>query len=128
MKVGNRGSFITNLQALEYVVGINTFRQAFDHVGLVSVVPGCLGAFRRETLEAVEGYSPDTLTEDFDLTVEILKRGQAVHMSEGVVYTAAPTTWRGLYRQRLRWFRGHVQTLLKHANVFGDPGTDCSSG
>ena len=120
VKIGNRGSFITNLQALEYVVGINTFRRAFDHIGLVSVVPGCLGAFRRDTLEDVKGYSPDTLTEDFDLTIEILKRGRAVHMSEGVVYTAGPTSWAGLYRQRLRWFRGHVQTLLKHAHVFGD--------
>lgn len=122
VKVGNRGSFITNLQALEYIVGINTFRRAFDHVGLVSVVPGCLGAFRAETLRDIEGYSADTLTEDFDLTIEILKRGQSVHMSEGVVYTSAPTTWRGLYRQRLRWFRGHVQTLRKHANVFTDRG------
>ena len=120
VKIGNRGSFISNLQALEYVVGINTFRRAFDHIGLVSVVPGCLGAFRRETLEEVKGYSPDTLTEDFDLTIEILKRGQAVHMSEGVVYTAGPKSWTGLYRQRLRWFRGHVQTLLKHVHVFGD--------
>jgi biofilm PGA synthesis N-glycosyltransferase PgaC len=122
VKVGNRGSFITNVQALEYIVGINTFRRAFDHVGLVSVVPGCLGAFRAETLHDIKGYSADTLTEDFDLTIEILKRGQSVHMSEGVVYTSAPTTWRGLYRQRLRWFRGHVQTLRKHAHVFTDRG------
>jgi cellulose synthase/poly-beta-1,6-N-acetylglucosamine synthase-like glycosyltransferase/uncharacterized protein YegP (UPF0339 family) len=122
VRVGNRGSFITNLQALEYIVGINTFRRAFDHVGLVSVVPGCLGAFRAETLRDIEGYSADTLTEDFDLTIEILKRGQSVHMSEGVVYTSAPTTWRGLYRQRLRWFRGHIQTLRKHAHVFTDRG------
>lgn len=123
VKVGNRGSFITNLQALEYIVGINTFRRAFDHVGLVSVVPGCLGAFRAETLRKVEGYSADTLTEDFDLTIEILRRGEAVHMSEAIVQTYAPTTWRGLYRQRLRWFRGHVQTLRKHVGVFSDP--DC---
>lgn len=119
-KIGNRGSFITNLQALEYIVGINTFRRALDHVGLVSVVPGCLGAFQRDVLEDIKGYSADTLTEDFDLTIEILKRGNSVHMSEGVVYTAGPTTWRGLYRQRLRWFRGHVQTMRKHAHVFGD--------
>ena len=117
VKVGNRHSFLTRLQAFEYVLGINTFRRAFDHVGLVSVVPGCLGAFRRETLEEIQGYSADTLTEDFDLTIEILKRDQPVHMSEGVVYTYAPATWRGLYRQRLRWFRGHVQTILKHRRV-----------
>ena len=121
VKVGNRGSFITNLQALEYIVGINTFRRAFDHVGLVSVVPGCLGAFRAETLREIGGYSADTLTEDFDLTIEILKRGQSVHMGEGIVYTYAPTKWRDLYRQRLRWYRGQVQTLRKHVGVFSDP-------
>ncbi|WP_096389598.1 DUF1508 domain-containing protein [Halopenitus persicus] len=121
VKVGNRGSFITNLQALEYIVGINTFRRAFDHVGLVSVVPGCLGAFRADTLREVGGYSADTLTEDFDLTIEILKRGRSVHMSEGIVYTYAPTNWRGLYRQRLRWYRGQIQTLRKHVGVFSDP-------
>jgi cellulose synthase/poly-beta-1,6-N-acetylglucosamine synthase-like glycosyltransferase/uncharacterized protein YegP (UPF0339 family) len=120
VKVGNRGRFVTKLQALEYVVGINTFRRAFDHVGLVSVVPGCLGAFRKEVLEEVEGYSDDTLTEDFDLTIEILKRGHSVHASEGVVYTEAPDTWRGLYRQRKRWYRGNVQTLWKHASIFVD--------
>ncbi len=120
VKVGNRGSFITNLQALEYIVGINTFRRAFDHVGLVSVVPGCLGAFKADALREVKGYSADTLTEDFDLTIAILKTGRNVHMSEGVVYTYAPTEWRGLYRQRLRWYRGHVQTLRKHADVFSD--------
>lgn len=122
VKVGNRHSFLTRIQAFEYVLGINTFRRAFDHVGLVSVVPGCLGAFRRETLEEIQGYSADTLTEDFDLTIEILKRGQPVHMSEGVVYTYAPTTWQGLYRQRLRWFRGHVQTILKHRSVLTGAG------
>lgn len=122
VKVGNRNSFITRIQAFEYILGINTFRRAFDHVGLVSVVPGCLGAFRKETLEAVEGYSADTLTEDFDLTIEILKRGRSVHMSEGAVYTHAPTTWGGLYRQRLRWFRGHVQTIRKHRGVLTGTG------
>lgn len=124
VKVGNRESFITRLQALEYIVGINTFRRAFDHGGLVSVVPGCLGAFRKEALEEVGGYSADTLTEDFDLTIELLRRGYPVHASEAIVYTYAPTFWTGLYRQRLRWYRGNLQTLLKHRDVFFEGGND----
>jgi len=120
IKVVNRGSFVTNLQALEYIVGINTFRRAFDLLGVVTVVPGSLGAFRRETLHSVGGYSGDTVTEDFDLTIEILKAGHAIHASEGVVYTEGPETWRDLYQQRLRWFGGNIQTLMKHLEVFRD--------
>ncbi|TKX51805.1 glycosyltransferase family 2 protein, partial [Halorubrum sp. SP3] len=84
------GSLVTDLQALEYVVGINTFRRAFDLFGAVTVVPGSLGAFRRDVLEAVQGYSADTVTEDFDLTIAILKAGFSIHASEGTVYTEAP--------------------------------------
>jgi len=121
VKVSNRGSLVTNVQALEYVVGINTFRRAFDLLGIVTVVPGCLGAFRREALELVGGYDADTLTEDFDATIKLLKGGWRVHASEAVVYTEAPDTWRDLYRQRLRWFRGNFMTLAKHRDVFVDP-------
>ncbi|MBX0294888.1 glycosyltransferase family 2 protein [Haloarcula nitratireducens] len=120
VKVGNRGTFVTDLQALEYIVGINTFRRAFDLLGVVTVVPGSLGAFRREALLSVGGYSGETLTEDFDLTIEILKAGHTIHASEGVVYTEGPETWRDLYHQRLRWFRGNIQTLVKHVEVFSD--------
>ncbi|WP_066414075.1 glycosyltransferase family 2 protein [Halorubrum aethiopicum] len=120
VKVVNRGSLVTNLQALEYVVGINTFRRAFDLFGAVTVVPGSLGAFRRDVLEEVRGYSADTVTEDFDLTIAILKRGYAIHASEAIVYTEAPDTWRDLYAQRRRWFQGNLQTVVKHREVFAD--------
>jgi glycosyltransferase involved in cell wall biosynthesis len=120
VKVVNRGSLVTDLQALEYVVGINTFRRAFDLFGAVTVVPGSLGAFRRDVLEAVQGYSADTVTEDFDLTVAILKQGYAIHASEATVYTEAPDTWRDLYAQRRRWFQGNLQTVVKHRDVFAD--------
>ncbi|MFB6196014.1 MAG: glycosyltransferase, partial [Haloplanus sp.] len=120
VKVSNRGPLVTNLQALEYVIGINTFRRAFDLLGVVTVVPGCLGAFRRDALELVDGYDADTLTEDFDATIQLLKEGKRIHHSSAVVYTEAPDTWRDLYRQRLRWFRGNLQTVIKHRRAVID--------
>ncbi|SFP25662.1 Glycosyltransferase, catalytic subunit of cellulose synthase and poly-beta-1,6-N-acetylglucosamine synthase [Halolamina pelagica] len=118
VKVSNRGSLITDLQALEYILGINTFRRVFDLLGVVTVVPGCLGLFRRDAIETVGQYSSDTLTEDFDLTIEILKRGFKIHHSNAVVQTEAPDTWTDLYQQRIRWFRGNLQTVLKHGQIF----------
>jgi cellulose synthase/poly-beta-1,6-N-acetylglucosamine synthase-like glycosyltransferase len=120
VKVSNRGSLVTDLQALEYIIGINTFRRAFDLFGTVTVVPGALGAFRREVLREVGGYSADTVTEDFDLTIEILKHGYSIRASTGIVYTEAPDTWQDLYLQRRRWFQGNLQTLSKHRTVFVD--------
>lgn len=121
VRVMNRDGLLTRCQALEYVVSINTFRRAFDLFGSVPVVPGCLGAYRREALVDRYGYDPDTLAEDFDLTVGILKAGWDVRASGAVVLTTAPSTWRDLYRQRLRWYRGNAMTVLKHADVLVSP-------
>lgn len=121
VKVSNRGKAITDLQALEYILGINTFRRVFDLLGVVTVVPGCLGLFKRDGIETIGRYSSDTLTEDFDLTIELLKRGFKIHHSNAVVYTEAPDTWKNLYRQRIRWFRGNLQTVIKHGRIFVFP-------
>lgn len=120
VKVGNRNRHLTRLQALEYLVGINTYRRAFSWFDAVPIVPGCLSGFRREALEEVHGYDPDTITEDFDITIKILKEGWKVKQSDAIVWTEAPFTLRDLYEQRRRWFTGGVETLLKHRGVFFD--------
>ncbi|MDX1747895.1 MAG: glycosyltransferase family 2 protein, partial [Halobacteriales archaeon] len=74
-----------------------------------------------DAITAVGGFDDDTLTEDFDLTVKILKLGSPTRAVESICLTEAPETLRDLYRQRLRWDRGHVQTLLKHRDVFRTP-------
>ncbi|WP_082224612.1 glycosyltransferase [Halolamina rubra] len=125
IRVQNREHVVTRIQALEYIVSINMFRRALDNVGLVKVVPGCLGLFERPMIEKMGGFSGDTVTEDFDMTMELLKSGRGVHYSsEAVSYTEAPSTWRDLYNQRLRWFRGTIQTLSKHREIFLDTRYD----
>jgi cellulose synthase/poly-beta-1,6-N-acetylglucosamine synthase-like glycosyltransferase len=121
LTVANRGRFITELQELEYVIGIHLFRRAYNFVEAVTLVPGALGAYRRKALERVGGFDGDTLTEDFDATVKLLKLGAATRTVDAVCLTEAPETWHDLYKQRLRWDRGHAMTLLKHADVFRSP-------
>lgn len=120
VRVANRDKTITNIQALEYTFSINVLRRAYSFVGAVPIVPGCLGAFRREALEAVGGYDPDTMTEDFDITVDILRAGWTVRQTDATVWTEAPFSFRDLYRQRRRWYSGGFQTLLKHRSVYFD--------
>ena len=121
VKVMNRTNLVTRVQALEYIVGINVLRRAFDVCHGVTIVPGALGAYRRDVLEGNGLYDPDTLTEDFDATIQVLKRGYGVRAIDARAYTEAPVTWTDLYNQRLRWSRGNVMTFCKHRDVFTTP-------
>ncbi|QZP38473.1 glycosyltransferase family 2 protein [Halobaculum magnesiiphilum] len=121
IRVSNRDGLLGGAQALEYLVGIQLKRRLFDAIGAVTIVPGCFGAFRRSALESVGGYDPDTMTEDFDVTMQLLRAGHRIRGSNGIAWTEAPGTWRDLSKQRLRWYRGNLLTLVKHRGVLGEP-------
>jgi biofilm PGA synthesis N-glycosyltransferase PgaC len=72
-------------------------------------------------LDRVGQFEGDTLTEDRDATIKILKTKCTTRAIDGLCQTEAPETWKGLYQQRLRWYRGTVQTLLKHRDVLRSP-------
>jgi cellulose synthase/poly-beta-1,6-N-acetylglucosamine synthase-like glycosyltransferase len=118
IKVLNRCNLITNCQALEYIASINIYRRALDVFGSVTVVPGALGAYRREAMESSGFYDPDTLVEDFDVTIKALKTGHVVQASTSAVsYTEAPLTVKDFMKQRLRWYRGNFQAMWKHRDA-----------
>jgi peptidoglycan-N-acetylglucosamine deacetylase len=117
VKVGNRRSVLGRLQAYEYVVSLGLDRRAQAQLGVVSVVPGAAGAFRREALLRVGGWPSRTLTEDADLTVELLAAGWKVpYESHAVSWTEAPATAREILRQRRRWSYGTTQVSQLHSH------------
>ena len=120
--VGNRVNMVTRWQALEYVTAQNLERRALDALGAVTVVPGAVGAWRREALEALGGYPADTLAEDQDLTIAVQRAGWRVDFDpDARAYTEAPDTIRGLLKQRFRWSFGTLQCLWKHRTGLFDP-------
>jgi len=119
IKVLNSNSILTRIQELEYSMAINTIRRAFALFGAVMVIPGAFGAFKKKAVMEVGGYDTDTVTEDFDITIKLLKtRGAVSSSSTAYAYTEVPSSWKSLYKQRVRWGTGTFQTLLKHKDIF----------
>ncbi len=117
-KVGNRFNMITRWQALEYIVAQNLERRALATLGTLTVIPGAVGAWRREALLAVGGYPTDTLAEDQDLTIGLQRAGYTVRFdSSAMAWTEAPTTFRTLAKQRFRWAFGTLQCLWKYRDM-----------
>jgi peptidoglycan-N-acetylglucosamine deacetylase len=121
VKVANPGNLLTRWQEVEYMIGQNLDRQALEYVNGMNTVPGALGAFRREVIKEVGGYQPDTLAEDTDITIRILRRGYLVgYAPKAIAVTEAPETVKQLLRQRFRWSYGALQTVWKHRGAFLD--------
>ena len=125
VKVENRGRLLTQLQALEYIEGLNMPRRAQGFVAAVNIVPGPVGMFRREALEEVGGYDTDTFAEDADLTLKMMAAGWRVeYEDQAIAWSEAPETWRDLTQQRYRWTRGILQALRKRKGLFLRPFPD----
>ncbi|WP_394352662.1 glycosyltransferase [Candidatus Nitrosotalea sp. FS] len=122
IKVRNRKNWLTWCQAIEYVGGIQIARRALDVFGAISVVPGALGAFRRSVLEEIGSYHKDTLVEDFDVTLKILKTKLVIAGStNSTAYTEAPESLKSLYKQRKRWYAGNLQVFARHSDALTNP-------
>ncbi len=117
-KVGNRINLMTRWQALEYITSQNLDRRAFDVLDCISVVPGAVGAWRRELIIAAGGFTHETLAEDADLTLSIRRLGHSiVYEDRALALTEAPDTVRGFIRQRYRWMFGSMQAAWKHRDA-----------
>jgi peptidoglycan-N-acetylglucosamine deacetylase len=122
-KVGNRVNLWTRWQALEYITSQNFERRALNTMGAVSVVPGAIGAWRVDAVRKARGYHVDTVAEDADLTMALLRNGYRVEYEDlALAFTEAPTNANALMRQRFRWSFGILQAIFKHKRVFARKG------
>ncbi|MFC4025263.1 glycosyltransferase [Oceanobacillus longus] len=120
VRVGNRKNLLTSWQHIEYVTGFNLEKRAFATLNCVPVVPGALGAWRKQVVEELGYFTDDTLAEDTDMTLKIIRQGYKVVVDEqAYAYTEAPETIKDFLKQRFRWTFGTLQCFWKHKKAFG---------
>jgi cellulose synthase/poly-beta-1,6-N-acetylglucosamine synthase-like glycosyltransferase len=122
VKIRNRINCLTWCQALEYLSGIQIMRRGLDYFGAITIVPGALGAFKKSKLEEAGAYHNDTLVEDFDATMKVLRSGMLITANNlATAYTQAPQKLCDFYKQRKRWYRGNLQVLRRHSDILLNP-------
>jgi cellulose synthase/poly-beta-1,6-N-acetylglucosamine synthase-like glycosyltransferase len=107
---------LTWFQDFEYILS-SGWRYLCSLIDSVSVLPGFFATKKKVFLE-IGGFSADTLTEDFDITLSFKKKGyEAAVNPKAVMYTTCPSSLKQLAKQRLRWGRGNIQVIRKHRDV-----------
>jgi hypothetical protein len=103
------------MQKLEYAIVQNIDKKALAILGAIGVVPGPAGAWDRRYVNAAGGFSTDTLVEDQDMTLTLLRSGKrVVYDNDAVAYTETPHSIKNFLKQRFRWIFGTTQCFWKH--------------
>ena len=122
VKVGNNKNILTQWQSIEYTTAQNFDRRAYDLINAITVVPGAIGAFKKQAIEKAGGFATDTLAEDCDLTIRILRNGYIVrNCVEAIAVTEAPETLVQFMKQRFRWSYGIMQSFWKNRDACFNP-------
>jgi len=124
-KINLPRKFLPRAQVMEYTRAFLMGRMAWSELDGLLLISGALGMFDREVIISAGGYSTKTVGEDMELVVRI-RRYMADHgMEYNVVYIPDPLCWtevpssiRVLARQRSRWTRGTLETLITHRGLF----------
>jgi cellulose synthase/poly-beta-1,6-N-acetylglucosamine synthase-like glycosyltransferase len=83
------------------------------------IVHGTMCLVRRTALEAVGGWSSDTICEDTDLGLTILEHGWGIrYTNRRYGWGLLPDSYEAFKKQRYRWASGGAQILKKHWRRF----------
>lgn len=115
VSVVDSGRLLGTFQNMEYITGQNMEKRAFASINAINVVPGPVGAWRKDLVYKLGGFREDTLVEDQDLSLAIQTSGKRiVYEPEAVAYTETPVSVRDFMKQRFRWVFGTLQCFWKY--------------
>jgi len=127
MKIKETKKLVHKLQWVEYLVSMFIAR-LMSVIDCLYVAPGPFSVYRTKTIIEIGGFDSSTLTEDQEIAYRVQSRNLKLKQCpDAFVYTHGPATFKGLYDQRNRWFKGGLQNLWKYRSIlmnkaYGDFG------
>ena len=115
----NLNNFTTRYQEIEYIF-VAFVRRALSALDAMYITPGGgMPLYKRKLFNKLGGYcGPEILTEDMEIGVRLIKEGYIIKVSpDARSYTRVPERFYKFMRQRVRWYRGTIQTFKKHPDI-----------
>ncbi|MDO8656776.1 MAG: glycosyltransferase [Nanoarchaeota archaeon] len=127
IKVKKPQNVLEKVQWYEYI--INMFHRFLNaKLNCLHVTPGPFSVYRTQIVKKIGGFDEHTITEDLEIAVRLQKHQyQILHTFDAIVETVAPTTWKALFRQRVRWYKGAADNTIQYKELlfnkkYGDFG------
>ena len=108
-------SWISAMFAIEYATLFDLIDPGFAALDLPIPLGGTSNHFRVDTLKRVGGWDAWNVTEDADLGMRLASAGARVGALASSTTEEAPAEFAAWFRQRVRWQKGWMQTLIVHS-------------
>lgn len=105
---------LTRMFTLEYSFWFDYMLPGLEAYRLPIPLGGTSNHFRTSTLRQLGGWDPFNVTEDADLGIRASALGCTVGIVNSTTYEEANNHYGNFVRQRSRWIKGYLQTLLVH--------------
>ncbi len=105
---------LTRMFGLEYGYWFGAMLPGLDRLGLPIPLGGTSNHFRVDALRKLCGWDPYNVTEDADLGLRAAVEGHRVAVIDSATDEEACARLRPWIRQRTRWIKGYMQTMLVH--------------
>jgi cellulose synthase/poly-beta-1,6-N-acetylglucosamine synthase-like glycosyltransferase len=119
---------LPGLQVMEYLRAFYSGRLGLARLNGLILISGAFGVFRTDYVREIGGYRHDTITEDFDIVIRLHRylmdndeEYRVDFVPEPVAWTEVPETLRVLGRQRRRWYRGMLETVVANRDMLFNP-------
>ncbi len=116
--------WLPGCQVVEYLRAFLFGRLGWNRLGGSLIISGAFGMFRRDYLLKIDGYRTGNVTEDMDLVVRLHQylydngiKADMPFIPDPVAWTEVPTSIKVLGRQRERWHRGLLATVITHRKL-----------
>jgi biofilm PGA synthesis N-glycosyltransferase PgaC len=114
-RVRNRTTLLGKIQVGEFSSIIGLIKRAQRIYGRVFTISGVVAAFRRTALHQVGYWNVDMVTEDIDVSWRLqLAHWDVRYEPNALCWILMPETYRGLWRQRLRWAQGGIEVFSRY--------------
>jgi len=126
LAIDRTNCWLQRMFALDYGMWFNALLPGLARLGAPLPLGGTSNHFRLSALLGAGLWDPFNVTEDADLGVRLARLGHKVRLLDSVTFEEAPTAFAVWLRQRTRWMKGYMQTLLVHwrrpSALIGDIG------
>ena len=121
-------SLVANIQILEYLRAFLGARVGWSRAGMLIIISGAFGLFRRQAVVDAGGWDTNTVGEDAELVLRLHRtrreQGKPCRITffpDPICWTEAPGDLKTLIRQRDRWQRGLTEMIVRHRTMVGNP-------
>jgi poly-beta-1,6-N-acetyl-D-glucosamine synthase len=112
-------SIVQKLQFFEYAIGFGLWTTILSSINSMTMIPGPMTIFRSSVFKKIGGYESGNLTEDMEMGLRLQKFNYKIKTCfEVQAYTDIPNTWKKLFKQRDRWYRGKIFNILNYKKLF----------